>query len=554
MLNRLAVKNIALIDQCALDFDAGLNVFSGETGAGKSLIVDAVSLLMGGKADRSLIRAGADKAYVEGLFSLTDCPQAKEILKLNELDAGDEVLLSREITSSGRNTCRVDGVPLSLTAYQGLTETLLDLHGQHAHQSLLNDRTHLNYLDGYGDEKHQLTLRQVQEAYEKWHACEKTLNDLRQKEAEKEERQMLLGMRLKELEALDPKPGEESQLQQERDRFRGSEKLTSHTAAADDDLSEGLARLKSAMGALEKAAQVDPDLEGLSGRLSDLYYEAEDVSLEVSRFREGLQFDPEREEEVLRRLDMIRRLCRKYRVDADDLPGLLEDTREELRGLDALSGDLVDAEAAEKKARARYDARAGELSRSREDLAKRFAAAVEKQLKDLNMASCRFTAALIRGRPQRTGDETAVFMIAANAGEEMHSLSRTASGGELSRIMLAIKAAAAMKTGVNSMVFDEIDTGISGRAAQAAAEKMALIARSRQVLCVTHLQQIAAMADHQYYVEKYERDGRSYSRARLLTPEERAGEIARMLGGEESSALKHAGEMLSAADKYKKSL
>ena len=554
MLLRLAVKNIALIDQCVLDFDAGLSVFSGETGAGKSLLVDAVNLLMGGKADRSLIRTGADKAYVEGLFSLSDCPQAAEILLENELDAADEVLLSREITSAGRNTCRVDGVPLSLTAYQGLTDTLLDLHGQHAHQSLLSDKAHLTYLDAYGDEEHQQLLREVREAYDVWHGCERTLNALKQKEAEKEERELLLSLRRKELEALDPRPGEEALLQQERDRFRGSEKLTALTAAADEGLGEGVGYLKTALASLEKAAQVDPALSPLAERLDEVYYEAEDISLEVARFREGLQFDPEREEEVLRRLDTMRRLCRKYRVDADALPGLLEETREELRGLEALNDDLEDASAAEKKARARYDALAGSLTRSREELAKRFAAAVEKQLKDLNMASCRFTAALLKGRPQRTGDETAVFMIAANPGEEMHPLSRTASGGELSRIMLAIKSAAAMKTGVPSMVFDEIDTGISGRAAQAAAEKMALISRKRQVLCVTHLQQIAAMADHQYYVEKFEEDGRSYSRARLLKADERPGEIARMLGGEEKSALKHAGEMLAAADKYKKSL
>ncbi len=554
MLKYLLVRNIALIDRCEMEFGSGLSVFSGETGAGKSLLVDAVSLLMGGKADRTLIRAGEDRAYVEGTFTLNDCPLAREALGNMEIDAEDEVTLSREITLTGRSVCRVEGVLTGAQPYQALTAAVLDLHGQHAHQSLLDEKTHLRYLDAYGGEKHQAALRETARAYETWHAAEKALNALRAKEDEKEERSLLLNQRLKELESLDPQPGEEELLRQERDRFRGSEKLTSSAGEADTGLEEGVSYLRSAMNALEKAAQVDPALEKLAGRLENLYYEAEDIHLEVSRFRESLQFDPEREEEVLQRLDTIRRLCRRFHVEADDLKGLMEDTREELRGLAALSEDLEAAEAAEKKARGVYEAAARVLSSSRADLAERFAGAVEKQLKDLNMASCRFSVSLLPVKPRSAGVETASFLISANPGEDMHPLSKTASGGELSRIMLAIKAAAALKTDVPSMVFDEIDTGISGRAAQATAEKMALISRTRQVLCVTHLQQIAAMADHQYYVEKFEREGRSYSSARLLADEERPGEIARMLGGEENSALKHAGEMLAAAEKYKTSL
>ncbi len=558
MLKTLVVKNIALIDSVSLDFSTGLLVLTGETGAGKSLIVDAVSLLLGARADRELIRRGEEKAYVEGLFSLADCPAAARALREAEVDCSEEVLLSREITQNGRSTCRADGIPLSLQAYQQITANLMDLHGQHAHQSLLNDKNHLRFLDAFGEAPHRELLARTEETYGQWQETRKKLLLLEEKESEKEERSVLLSMRLRELLSLAPEPGEEEELQRERDRFRGSEKLTEAVQSAYDALYGGQdsawQQLQSACGALDRATAVDDLFSDAAGRLRDAFYEVEDISMFLRDQRDQLNFDPEREEEVLSRLDLYRRLSRKYHVEADGLKALAGETQQELDGLTNLKEQLEDARFAEEQARGRYDAAAAALSKSRKALAGRFSAAVEKQLKDLNLGGCAFSVSLTDGPRQKTGTQSAVFLIAANPGEPAHALSKTASGGELSRIMLGIKAAAAEKNVIPSMVFDEIDTGISGRAAQAAAEKMALLSRGRQVLCVTHLQQIAAMADGQYLVEKNESQGRTLSRCRLLGTPEREEEIARILGGAHDSALKLSREMLSAARQYKESL
>ena len=549
MLLSLRIQNIALIDEMRVEFSSGLHALTGETGAGKSILVDAVALLMGGRAQKELIRTGAEKARVEGVFDLRDCPEALHFLREQELEDGDEMVLAREITLQGRSNCRVNGTLLPLSQYQQLTALLMDIHGQHEHQFLMDEKRHIAFLDAYGEKEHQSCLAAVQEAYSAWHDARKEYEDAARQSAQAEERTELLRLRRKELKNARLVPGEEETLARERDRFRNAEKIEGGLRNAFESVYNGAApaveALRRAAAALQPIEHLDEAYASLRSRLDSLYYEAEDAGLALREMLNALDSDPERMEEVQQRLDLIRRLSRKYGgATTGEMVEKLREIEEELNGLEHLDDRLEELAQEEKRLSARYDVAAERLTASRRVLAAQFEQEMEKQLRDLNMAGTRFQALLQPCPPGALGNETAAFLIAPNRGEEMQSLSRIASGGELSRLMLAIKTVSAQKGGVPSMIFDEIDTGISGRAAQVVGEKMAAIAKSRQVLCVTHLQQIAALADHHFLVEKYFEDGRTHTRLTALTGEERVNEIARMLGGEEESARAHAREML----------
>ena len=549
MLLSLSVRNIALMDQMQVEFSTGLHVLTGETGAGKSILVDAVALLLGGRAQKELIRTGEEKARVEGLFDVSDCPAVLDMLRAEELADGNELILSREITAQGRSACRVNGSLMPLARYQQFTAQLMDLHGQHEHQSLLDEKNHLGLLDATGDEAHRQLMDQVRQDYAAWREAKKTLDHLKEQSARAGERMELLRIRQKELKAARLIPGEEDDLARERDRFRHSEKIESGLRTAFEAVYDGASpaaeALREAVGALSPSEQLDDQYAALRARLDGLYYEAEDIGLTLRDLLSHLDTDPDRFEEVQARLDLIRRLSRKYGgASSGEMLEKLREIEAELQGFESLDDDLDAAVRLEKQRMEQYRLSAAALTAARQKLAKKFEAEVEKQLQDLNMGGTRVQVLLRPCPPGAGGSETAAFLIAPNRGEEMQPLSRTASGGELSRLMLAIKSAAAQREGVPSMVFDEIDTGISGRAAQAVGEKMARIAQGRQVLCVTHLQQIAALADHHYLVEK-EFDGeRTRTRLTPLEGEARVSEIARMLGGDPESARKHAREML----------
>ncbi len=557
MLLTLTARNLALIDSVTVEFGPGLHVLTGETGAGKSLVVDAVGLLLGGKADKTLIRDGAEKAYAEGIFDLRDSPRTAQALREADLGTEEgELILSREISVSGRSVCRVNGVAVPLALYHSLGEGLIDLHGQHQHQSLLSDRNHIQYLDDFGDETYAALCRETAQSFAQWQEADRALRQLREQARGRQDREEILRLRRRELKNAAPKAGEEEALEKERDRIRNAGKITGALREGYEALYDGggaaLSRLKEASDALSRVASYDGEYAALSSRLESVYYEAEDISYTLSQKLDGFESDPEREEAVLSRLDLLRRLSRKYGTDAAGLADTLRKTEEELESLSSLDEDISAAEDREKKADRRFREAAKQLGGQRTLLAERFENAVEAQLRDLNMAGTRFRVQVEQTPPSPRGLQNAVFLIAPNRGEKLQPLSKTASGGELSRLMLAIKAASAEKSYVPSMVFDEIDTGISGRAAQTTAEKMAAIARTHQVLCVTHLQQIAAMADRQYLVEKVPLDGRTVSRVRLLDAQARQEEIARMLGGERESARKHAAEMLRGAEEIKK--
>ncbi len=552
MLISLSVKNIALIDTTRIEFSNGLHVFTGETGAGKSLLIDSISLLLGGKSSKELIRAGEKRAFVEGVFSLTDCPAAVEYLaSVEAAPEEDEITLSREITESGRSVCRVDGLTWQLSQYQELTQHLLDLHGQHAHQSLMDDKNHLGYLDQYGGEKHFRLVQDVQNAYTSWHDTALHLQKARKMNLEKEERIEFLKYQKKELAAAHLKAGEEEELQAERTLYRNAEKITGRLENAYDNIygaSPSATQLvKDASRSLKEIASFDERLSSLSERLENAFYELEDIGETLRDIHAGMPTDESRLDEVEERLDLIKRLSRKYGATTEEMLEKLAQIEEQLQNFSDIDGMIFDLEREEKKLRSIWEEAAEKLSKARLALSRVFSAEMEKQLADLNMGGTRFAVEFTACDISPLGKEKAAFVITANRGEKTQSLSKTASGGELSRLMLAIKTVGAGSSGIPTMIFDEIDTGISGRTAQAVAEKMKLLSASHQVLCVTHLQQIAALANHHYLIEKAFDGERTVSHAYEMDQEGRVGEVARMIGGDLESAKQHAREMIGIA-------
>ena len=563
MILSMRMHNIALIEDLTLEFAQGLHVLTGETGAGKSIIVDAVNLVLGGRADRELIRTGTEKAWVEAVFDVPGNAQVSQFLASQSIDAeGTLVTLYREISRNGRNLCRVCGIVVPVSVLKELAAMLMDVHGQHEAQFLMDPRDHLRFLDESGDEAHQTLLRQVEAAYQTFIQNHRRYARLVRENEQKQYRMETLKKSLEELKKAKLRAGEEETLTAEKERFRHAEKIATAVQTAYGVLSaseEGeplLPRLKEALTALQSLGNLGEPYQSLASRCESAYYELEEIGYELAAMMENGEFDPHRAEQVEARLDLIRRLERKY---GENIPAVLanqEQMQEEYDNFASMDQQVAAMGQEHKRLLAAYRTLARQLTASRQALAAVFEKRMMAQLADLGMEKTVFQAAFAprpegkQPMPQPIGDDAVEFMISPNPGEPMKPLSKIASGGELSRLMLAIKSLEAEKVGVGCMVFDEIDTGISGRMAQVVAEKMALIARRRQVLCVTHLPQIAAMAEHQFLVEKHTENGRTNTTVTCLTQEQRVAEVARMLGGadgSEASALSHAAHMLAQA-------
>lgn len=563
MIVSMRVHNIALIEDLTLEFASGLHVLSGETGAGKSIIVDAVNLALGGRADRELIRTGTDKAWVEAVFDAGDDPQVAALMAEQSIEYDGTVTLYREITRSGRNLCRVCGMVMPLNVLKETASLLMDVHGQHEGRFLMEPAYHLRFLDASGGEEHQRLLSEVAAAYEAFIVNHRAYARLVKENEQKGYRMESLKKSLEELNKAKLKPGEEEKLTAEKERSRHAEKIASavRTAygamAAGEDSASALSRVKEAVSALQGLAALGEPYDSLAKRCASAYYELEEIGYELGGMMEGDEFDPRRLEQVETRLDLIRRLERKYGDTVEAVLANQEKMQEEYDNFASMDGQVAAMGQEHKRLLSAYRALARQLTESRRALAAAFEQGMSRQLSDLGMGSTRFEVSFVprpankQLMPQALGDDAIEFMISPNHGEPLKPLSKIASGGELSRLMLAIKSLEAERGGVGCMVFDEIDTGISGRMAQVVAEKMALIARSRQVLCVTHLPQIAAMAAHQFLVEKRVEGERTNTSVRLLDREGRIGEVARMLGGADgsgASALTHAAHMLDMAE------
>ncbi len=562
MLLSLMIRNVALIEELTISLHEGFHVLTGETGAGKSIIVDAVNLVLGGRADRELIRTGCEKAYVEALFDIHDNLKMKELLSQQEMEAEDDLLsISREISVSGRNICRVLGVVMPLAALRDITATLIDVHGQHEHQFLMDEHKHLLFLDSFGDDMHRQRMEAASAALEAYRSGERELRRLVSENSQREQRMDMLRFQLQELKAAKLTAGEEETLRRDLERLRHSVKISSALHRAYENVYAGagkqlsaLALIKDAVSAMDGISTLDPEYEKLKNKLNDLYYELEDGGLQLRSLSESAAFDPDRNEQMEARLDLLRRLERKYGSTVEDMIAYTQKIGQEYATFQHMDETLDQMQANQKKRLAEYAKEAEALTSSRKSLSAWFENEMMAQLKQLGMEKTQFSVKFLAAATQNVPEDEVAFLISPNPGEPLKPLSKIASGGELSRLMLAIKSIAAQHGLIPTMIFDEIDTGISGKIAQVVAEKIAMISVYRQVLCVTHLPQIAAMADYHYLVEKSVQGDRTYTNVSELNESMRERELARMVGGsgsENDSGLMHARNLLKASSDLK---
>ena len=558
MLLELNIENIALIESLRIEFGQGLNVLTGETGSGKSIVVDCVNLVLGGRAERDLVRTGAEKGRVQALFDVSGCAPARALAEELGADCEDGLLaVSRELSRGGRNVCRVSGAIVPLSALRRLTGMLMDIHGQHEHQSLLNPARHIDFLDAFGDAGHAARMEQVRKLHAERTQQASALKKLLSDAAEKARLIDMLTFQTGEIAEAKLKPGEEERLTAKLRVLENAEKIHEGVDRAYALTYRGGSRAASAQELLQRAAEamegiagIDPRYEALSGRLRELYYSVQDVGYELQDILDHLTFDPAKIDKISERLDQIDRLERKYGPSLEDVIAFGERAGARLEELRASDERVEERRAALKRVDAELKTACEALTQSRRALADGLSRAVMEQLGDLGMAKTRFEIRIEpEAKPGAMGADRVEFLISPNPGEPLKPMSAIASGGELSRIMLALKAISMDAGGVDSMVFDEIDTGVSGRMAQVVGEKMCRIARSHQVLCVTHLPQIAALGDVHFVVEKRTDGERTQTSVHRLNDEGRVRELSRLVGGAEDSesSLSHARHMLSDA-------
>ena len=570
MLQEITVKNLALIEELHLEFDAEFNVLTGETGAGKSIIIDALGLALGGRFSSEMIRAGADGVSVGAVFALDEREDLHKCLdELGiPLDEDRSLIIQREININGKNRCRVNGQLVTVLSLAKIGEFLIDIHGQHQHQSLFLTEKQLELLDQYcGAEC--LTLREKYiEIYHEWHTLSTEYYQLQRNESDAVRRSELLRFQLEEIEQAHLVIGEDEDLLKEREILSSAEKLYEASTEAYQVLyenSEGRAAIEllgEAKRAIEQVAIVDSRLETILGSLKEVLFQTEEVSRELRDYQEQIQFDPERLNEIAERLEELGRLKRKYGQTTAAILLFAEKSAAELKILENYAVHSQKLESKLISLRNKMAEIGAELSKLRQIGAKILEKAIMDQLADLNMSKSRFEIQItqvenVEGLSygerkvvfSKTGIDQLEFLVAPNPGEGLKPMGKIASGGEMSRIMLALKAILAELDQIPTMVFDEIDVGIGGRTAQAVAEKMLLIGLSRQVISVTHLPQIASMAGHHFYIEKKTLGERTVVTVRALEPIERVAELARMLSGAQvtETTRQHAQEMLQLA-------
>ena len=554
----LHIENIAVIEEADITFDQGFNALTGETGAGKSIVIDAMGAVLGQRTSRDLIRTGANKAFVSALFTgvpalpvLEDCGVAAE---------NGELLLQREIYADGKNVCRVSGRPLTVAQLRKIGGALLNIHGQHDGQQLLDEEQHGAYLDSFG--KVEKELADYTACFEAMEATRKKLKSLQMDEAEKERRMDSLKFQIGELERAQLKPGEEEELDRRRNLLKNGEKFMTAIQGAVWNLTGGdegggaVSALREAAGAVSGAKNLDDRFSQLHERLENLYSEAYDVAETLRDMEDAFDFSPHELDELEGRADQLYRLKKKYGPTVEEMLEYLEQRKEELDQIAFASDTAARLEKQLEKDRKQTMKSAGVLSQARKAAAKQLEERIQDELRQLDMPKVRFAICFAEKEPDATGIDTVRFLMSANVGEELRPINKVASGGELARIMLALKNVLAENELIGTLVFDEVDTGVSGRAAQKVAAKLAQVSRGKQVLCVTHLPQLAAMADTHFSVEKGESGGRTYTKVLRLDREQRKQELARLTGGEHltKAMLDGAGELLDGAEEYKKSI
>ncbi|MCI2058841.1 MAG: DNA repair protein RecN [Oscillibacter sp.] len=561
MLLLLHIENIAVIDGADIQFRPGFNALTGETGAGKSIVIDAMNAVLGGRTSRDLIRTGAERAFVSAEFSAV--PEDLPALVKNGISRENgELLLQRELFADGRNLCRVNGRPVTVAQLRELGGQLLNIHGQHDGAQLLDEEQHGVYLDRFG--KTEPLLEEYRRAYGAMCALREKIASLQMDEAEKARRVDALHFQIEELERAELHSGEEEGLQQRRNLLRNGEKYLSALQGADaclngDDDGGGAGAvelLRSAQDALGGIKGLDQELEELFKRIKEASCEVYDLAETIRDKRAEFDFSPEDLDAVESRCDQLYRLKKKYGATVEDMLAYLDRCRQELDSIETADDTLLRLREQLKGALANTRAAGERLRGARKAAAAKLEERILKELRELDMNRVRFSTEFTPREPGADGCDQIRFLMSANVGEDLRPLSKIASGGELARIMLALKNVLAEQETVGTLVFDEVDTGVSGRAAQKVAEKLAQVSRHKQVLCVTHLPQLAAMADTHFSVEKGERDGRTYTHVTCMNPEQRRAELARLIGGSRvtEALLRSAGELLEQAKGYRATL
>ena len=648
MLLEISIKNFAIIEAISLNFEKGMTVLTGETGAGKSIIIDAMNMMLGARATTDVIRHGAPKAEIEGLFSVENSRLLQEIFNEQGLEMGDEIIIRREILQNGRSISRVNGQMVNLSVLRAIGQHLVDIHGQHDQEELMRPQLHIQMLDEFGDTAFWDLKETYQTSFDAYRKMRKQVLEVKKNQQEHKARIEMLEFQMAEIEAANLQAGEDLTLNQERDKLLNhkniADTLTNAYSMLDNEDFSSLANVRSAMNDMESVEEYDPEYREISSSLSETYYVLEDISKRLEAIIEDLDFDGNRLMQVENRLDLLHTITRKYggtvddvllyfakiteeynlltgnNLSSDDMESVeeydpdyreissslsetyyvLEDISKRLEAIiedldfdgnrlmqvenrldllhtitrkyggtvddvllyfakiteeyNLLTGNNLsseDMEAELKKLEVNLVDLAGQLASARHDLANQLEAEIKQELQDLYMEKAQFQVRFSKGKFSREGNEMVEFYISTNPGEDFKPLVKVASGGELSRLMLAIKSAFSRKEGKTSIVFDEVDTGVSGRVAQAIAQKIHKIGQHGQVLAISHLPQVIAIADYQFFIEKISNDHSTVSTVRLLTVEERVEEVAKMLAGDDvtEAALTQARELLRNREK-----
>ena len=555
MLVNLQVRDFAIVDRIDVEFEPGMTVLTGETGAGKSILVDALGLVLGERGGGKIVRAGAKRAEFSAEFDVSALPQARAWLEEQELDEDDACLLRRVVGADGRSRAFINGNAVPVQQLKTLGEMLIDIHGQHFHQSLGHRAIQRDLLDHFGG--HQELRERTAGAFARWQSRLERLAALQSADADRASRVDLLAFQLQELESLDARPGEFTELHAESQRLANSGRLAEGVAAAlrglsEDDSANVAGMLAAAERALQGLVEFDGDLAATAELVESAGIQVAEAADSLRRYGDSIDMDPGRQDEVEQRLDSMQSIARKHRIDPGDLPELRTRLAAELDELVHAEERGRELEQEAREAEDRYREFAAELSRLRKIAALKFASAVSEAMAGLGMPGGRFEIAVgerADGTDRASGIDDIEFLISANPGQPLLPLSRVASGGELSRMSLSIQVVASGGSAIPTMVFDEVDSGVGGGVAEMVGRRLAEVSRDRQVLCVTHLPQVSSLADHHIRISKVTDGKVTRTGAHVLAREERIDELARMLGGVEITATtrEHAAEMLAGA-------
>lgn len=541
MLLEISIKNFAIIEEISLTFENGMTVLTGETGAGKSIIIDAMNLMLGARASLDVIRHGANKAEIEGLFSVGENAALTQILEENGIEVTEELIIRREILQNGRSIGRINGQMVNLTTLRAVGQYLVDIHGQHDQEELMKPNMHIRMLDEFGDSQFASVKKHYQDLFEHYCRLRKRVLTKQKNEQEHKARIEMLEFQIAEIEAAALKSGEDQALNQKRDKLLNhkhiADTLTNAYVMLDDEEFSSLSNIRSAMNDLMTLEEFDADYKDMSSNVSEAYYILEEVTKQLSDVIDELDFDAGSLQQIEARLEVIHSITRKYGGSVDDVLDYYENITKEYNLLTGNDESSDDMEKDLKRLEKELIVAAENLSQERHQLAKNLEAEIKQELADLYMEKADFQVQFSKGKFNRDGNEAIEFYISTNPGEGFKPLVKVASGGEISRLMLAIKSAFSRKEDKTSIVFDEVDTGVSGRVAQAIAQKIYKIGSHGQVLAISHLPQVIAIADYQFFIEKRSDENTTVSTVRLLSEEERVEEIAKMLAGSDITEM-----------------